>query len=203
MSPLPPPEPALASYRSPDSPADHALTAIMTTLAGHGYVFCVPARDGDAFLRISNAVQALTDLTITYGGEIIWDYRTVRYPHTGPGRLIGTAIEILDPDHTWPLPTVPADPGNLTLLGATWRALVRYGLDGTIAPTGTGSVLGVTNPRQPWRGSVTMTSDGEVQWRARAPHHPDGGIPLPDIATTITRTLTQASHPAADQQVPA
>jgi hypothetical protein len=200
---LPPAEHAPASYRNPDSPADQALTAIMAMLAGHGYESCVPARDGDAFLRISNALQALTDLTITFDGEIIWDYRTFRYPHTSERRLIATAIEILDPGHTRPLPAMPPERDNLTPLGTAWRALARYGFDGAIARTGTGSLLGVTNPRQPWRGGVTMTGDGEVQWRTRAPHHPDGGIPLPDIAATITRVLARADHPAESREEPA
>jgi hypothetical protein len=203
MPPLLPAEPAPASYRNPDRPADQALTAIMTMLANHGYDSCVPARDGDAFLRISNAVQALTDLTITSGGEIIWDYRTFRYPHTSPGRLIGTAIEILDPDHFRPLPAVPPEHDNLTPLGATWRALAACGFDGGLARTGTGSILVVSNPRQLYRGSVTMSSDGEVRWRARAPHHPDGGIPLPSIAATITRALTRTDHRAEVQISPA
>jgi hypothetical protein len=203
MSPLTPADPVPASYRNPDSPADQALTAIMTMLAGHGYESCVPAGDGDAFLRIGNAVQALTDLTVTFDGEVIWEYRTFRYPHASPGRLIATAIEILDPDSTGPLPAVPREQDNLTLLGAAWRALSGYGFDGVIARTGTGSLLGVTNPRQPGRGRVTMSSDGEIQWRALAPHHPDGGIPLPAIANTITRALARADHPAESCEEPA
>ena len=59
---------APACYRNPVSPADQALTTIMTMLADHGYNFSIPSWDGDAYLRISNALQALTELTITSRG---------------------------------------------------------------------------------------------------------------------------------------
>ena len=92
-----------ACYRNTGSPADQALTAIMTMLADHGYNFTIPAWDGHAYLRISNALQALTDLTITSRGDVTWEYRSVRYPHASERRLTGVAIELLDPDHTQPL----------------------------------------------------------------------------------------------------
>jgi len=202
MPPLHRSEPPPASYRNPDSPADQALASIMTMLADHDYDFSVPAWDGHAFLRINNAVQALADLTITSGGDVTWDYRTSRYPHASPGRLIGTAIELLDPDHTRPAPAVPPEHHNLTPLGTVRRALSGYGLATAITPTGpgTGSLLAVGNPQRPGRGHLLISGDGELQWRARAPHHPDGGIPLPDIATAIARALARAEHPATHRQ---
>jgi hypothetical protein len=180
MPPLRSSEPAPASYRNLDSPADQALTAIMTMLADHDYDFSVPAWEGDAYLRINNAVQALADLTITSGGEVTWDYRSSRYPHANPGPLIGTTIELLDPDHTRPAPPVPPEHHNLTPLGAVRYALTGYGLATDIIPTGpgTGPVLTIVNPAQLSRGRILISGDGELQWNTRAPHHPDGGIPL-------------------------
>jgi hypothetical protein len=194
----PPPEPVPACHRNHGSPADQALTTIVTILAGHGYNFSIPSWDGDAYLRISNALQALTELTITSHGDITWEYRSVRYPRASEHRLTGTAIELLDPDHTEPLPALPPDHLKLTPLGAIRHALTSYGLTATITQLSTdiGPILTAANPRQPCRGSITITSDGELAWNTRAPHHPDGGVPLPDIAATITRALTRAQHPA-------
>lgn len=203
MPPSPPPsEPAPACYRNPGSPADQALTTIVSMLAADGYGFSIPSWDGEAYLRIDNALQALTDLTITGHGDVTWEYRSFRYPHTSPGRLIGTAVELLDPDHTGPVPAVPAGYRDAPLLGAILYALSGHGFTVTVTETGagTGRILTVANPGQPYRGSICITSDGELQWNTRAPHHPDGGIPLPDIAATITRALARAQHPATHHQ---
>ena len=199
MPPLPPPsEPAPACHRNPGSPADQALTTIVSLLAIDGYSFSIPSWDGDAYLRIDNALQALTDLTITSHGNLTWEYRSFRYPHTSSERLISTAVELLDPDHTRPDPAVPREYANSPLLGGILHALSGYGFTVTDTETGadTRFILTVTNPAQPWRGSILLTGDGELQWNTRAPHHHDGGIPLPDIAATITRALTRAHHPA-------
>ena len=201
---LPPPPGKLepACYRNPGSPADQALATIVNALAGHGYTFSIPSWDGNAYLRISNALQALTNLTITSHGDVTWEYRSVRYPHTCECRLSALAIELLDPDHTKPLPALPPDDLRLTQLGAIRHALTSYGFTAAIiaADDDIGPLLTAANPRQPCRGTITMSSDGELQWNTRAPHHPDGGIPLPDIANTISRAFTQARHPAIRHQ---
>jgi hypothetical protein len=202
--PLSPPqrEPVPACHRNPGSPADQALTTIAGFLADRGYNFSVPSWDGHAYLRISNALQALTDLTMTPHGDVTWEYRSFRYPHASERRLTAIAIEILDPDHTRPLPALPPDRLQLTQLGAVRHALASYGLTAAIiaADDATGPLLTAANPGWPCRGTITMSSDGELQWNTRAPHHPDGGIPLPDIAATISRALARADHPAIQLQ---
>jgi hypothetical protein len=70
--------------------------------------------------------------------------------------------------------------------------LYRYEFTATV--TVARPVLTATNPDQPYRGTITITDDGELQWTTRAPHHPDGGIPLPDIAATIIRAITRVQH---------
>ena len=197
---LPSPEPAC--YRNPGSPADQAITTIMTMLADHGYSSSIPAWDGRAYLRISNALQAHTDLTITSGGGITWEYRSARYPHTSERQLTAVAITLLDPDDTKPLPPLPPDGLQLTQLGAVRHALSRHGLAAAItaADDDIGPILTATNPAHPCRGTITISSDGELTWTTRTPHHPDGGIPIPDIAAAITRALTRAEHPAIRPQ---
>jgi hypothetical protein len=173
--------------------ADQALAKIVELLSPAGYGFTIPAWDGDAYLRINNARRASTDLTITSRGHVTWEYRSAECAHLHPPRLVGMAIEILDPDHTRPEPVMGSNDG-FPLAEIIRFALYRYGLTATVAETGTGPVLAATNPDRPYRGTVTITDDGELEWTTRAPHHPDGGIPLPDLAATITRALRRAEH---------
>jgi hypothetical protein len=187
--------PPSASQRNPASPADHALANIVDLLLPAGYGFTIPAWDGDAYLRINNALRAITALTISSHGNVTWEYRTADCPHLHLSRLVGVAIEILDPDRTRPEPVLGTNDG-FPLPEIIRFALYRYGLTATITETGTdtGLVLTATNPDRPYRGTIEISDDGELEWRTRAPHHPDGGIPLPDIALTISRALTRAHH---------
>jgi hypothetical protein len=140
---------APASYRNPDSPADQALAKIVDLLLPAGYGFTIPAWDGDAYLRINNALRALTALTITSHGNVTWEYRSAEYPHLQP---LAEIIRFY---------------------------LHCYGLTATVTETGTdtGPVLTASNPARPYRGTIEISDDGELEWRTRAPHHPDGGIP--------------------------
>jgi len=187
--------PAPASQRIPDSPADQALTKIIDLLLQDGFGFTIPAWDGDAYLKINNALHAITDLTITSHGDVTWEYRATNCPHLHLSRLLGVAIELLDPDHTRSEPALGTNDG-FPLVEIIRYALYRYGLTATIdeTRTDTGPVLTAANPHQPYRGTITISDDGELEWHTRAPHHPDGGIPLPDIATTISRALARARH---------
>lgn len=193
-------KPMAACRRIAASPADRCLAAIVKALAKDGYRVSVPSWDGDAYLRISNARQAVTDLTITPQCDITWEYRSVRYPHASERGLTDVAAELLDPGQ--PAPALPGDDHHLTPLGAIRHALTRHGLTATITRprTGTGPLLTVTNPAQPCRGTILITSDGELTWTINTPHHPDGGIPLHDIATAISRALDRAQHLAISTQ---
>jgi hypothetical protein len=176
-------------------PADQALAKIIDLLLQDGYGFTIPAWDGDAYLKINNALRAITDLTITSYGNLTWEYRSTQCPHLHPSRIVGIAIELLDPDHTRREPTLGTNAGY-PLVEIIRYALYRYGFTATITDTGadTGPVLTAANPHQPYRGTLDITDDGELSWYARAPHHPDGGIPIPDVANTITRALNRARH---------
>jgi hypothetical protein len=185
-----------ASRRNLASPADQALTKIIGLLLAEGFGFTIPAWDGDAYLKINNALRAITDLTITSHGNLTWEYRSVQCPHLHPSRLVGMAIEILDPDHTRREPRL-GDNAGFPLVEIIRYALYRYGFTARIDETGvdTGPVLTVANPRLPCRGRIDISDAGELSWYARVPHHPDGGIPIPSIAATISRALTRAQHP--------
>jgi len=193
-----------ACRRNRTSPADRALAAIVKTLAENGYSSSIPAWDGHAYLRISNALQAVTDLTLTPGGDVNWEYRSVRYPGPSERSLIAIAIELLGPDCITPVPALAPGHLKLTPLGAIRHALASYGLTAAItqANVGTGPLLTAGNPRKPYRGTITITSDGELTWTTRTPYHPDpdSGIHLNEIAAAITRALTRAEHPAIRHQ---
>jgi hypothetical protein len=195
MPALAPVTSAPASHRNPESPADQALAKIVDLLLPAGYGFTIPAWDGDAYFKINNALRAITELTITSHGDVTWEYRPAECPHLHPSRLVGVAIEILDPDRTRPEPVMGTNDG-FPLAEIIRFALYRYGFTATVTEGGTdtGPILTATNPEQPYRGTITITDDGELEWNTRAPHHPDGGIPLADLATTITRALARARH---------
>jgi hypothetical protein len=207
-APMPPTprlaKPMPACRRNRTSPADRALAAIVKTLAENGYHSSVPAWDGHAYLRISNARQAHADLTITPGGDLTWHYRSVRYPGPSERSLIAAAIELLDPGTLTPLPAPAPDHLNLTPLGAIRHALAGHGLTAAITQpdAGTGPLLNAASPRKPYRGTITITSDGELTWTTRTPDHPDpgSGLHLRETAAAITRALTQADHPATRHQ---
>jgi hypothetical protein len=175
--------------------ADLALAKIIDLMLEDGFECAVPAWDGGAYLKINNALRAITDLTITSHGILTWEYRSVQCPHLHPSRLVGMAIELLDPDHTRREPALGENAGY-PLVEIIRYALYRYGFTATIdeTSTDTGPILTATNSRQPCRGTIDITDHGELSWRTRVPYHPDGGIPLPDIAATISRALTRAQR---------
>jgi hypothetical protein len=188
--------PVPATHRNPDSPADQALNKIIDLLLKDGYNFTIPAWDGDAYLKISNALGALTDLTISGEGNITWDYRSIQGLHVDPAKLVVIAISLLDPDAKNPWPDLPPHQDRALIHVAASYALFRYGLaTNRLQPEPDAyTILTVTNPAQPSRGSVEITDDGQLTWRTRAPHHRDGGLTLPDIAAAITRALTRTHH---------
>ncbi len=194
----PMPAPAPAACRNPDSPADQALTKIIDLLLDDGYDFTIPAWDGDAYLKISNALGALTNLTITSEGNVTWEYRSTDGSHVDPAKLVAIAISLLDPDSASPWPDRPPREDPAPIHVAASDALRRFGLTASRQlPELSGyTVLTVTNPAQPARGTVEITDDGELSWHTRAPHHRDGGLTLPDIAATISRALAKTQHTA-------
>ena len=194
--PLPhPAPPAPTSHRKPGNPADQTLTAIVDQLTAGGYPFTMPTRNATASLTTPRT-SACTGLTVTSTGDVIWHYRFPQCPYLYPDRLTALVIGLLDPDRPRP-DSIRHPHGDAPLQDITRHALHRHGLDAILTHVGrgTGPVLIATNPALPCRGIVRLTDDSELTWQTRAPDHRDGGLPLPDIAATIARTLTRAQHP--------
>ncbi len=193
---MPAPAPAPAACRNPDSPADQALTKIIDLLLDDGYDFTIPAWDGDAYLKISNALGALTNLTITSEGNVTWEYRSTHGDHVDPAKLVAIAISLLDLDAASPWPDPPPREERALIHVVASDALSRYGLTTSRQPPELDgyTILTVTNPAQPARGTVEITDDGELSWHTRAPYHREGGLNLPDIAAVISRALLRTEH---------
>jgi hypothetical protein len=145
-----------ASHRNAANPAGQALTKIVSLLASVGYGFTIPAWNGDACLRINNALRAIADLTLTSRGNVTWEYRSPDCPHLHLSRLVGVAIKIRGcyRDRHWHLAYPHRDYPS--------PALPRHNRD---------------------------LRRRRTRMAHHASHHPDGGIPLPNIAATIFRAL--------------
>ncbi len=183
--------PAPAGVQGTDSPAGQVLAVIAGRLRADGYGFSIPAGDGRACLRVARGRRAIAGLTVAGDGRVTWEYRFGYCPYLEPGRVAGVAVDLLDPDRrrrAWgPFPDRDA-----VLPEVARCALLRHGFMVAASESAeTGVILTVSDPAQPCRGTVRVTGLGELRWDTRAPHHRDGGIPLPDIAAAISRALTR------------
>src|SRR5258708_33551742 len=78
--------PAGLGSQSAGAHADDALITIAGLFTNVNFDLTIPAWDGSAYLKISNARGALTDLTIGSDGIITWEYRSTSgsYPDPAP-----------------------------------------------------------------------------------------------------------------------
>lgn len=189
-------EPIAASLRNPGSPADQALAKIVDLLGRDGYDLTLPAWMGDAYLKISNALESLTELTISSNGNVTWEYRSIRGRHVDAAKITTIAITLLDPEAEIPALSSRGRSAMVLNLKSVRRALLRHGLtaDRLRSDPDGFTILTLVNPYQPARGAVDITNDGGLIWQTRAPHHRDGGLVLPDIAGRISLALARAQH---------
>src|SRR5262249_4902231 len=126
-----------------------------------------------------------TELTITSHGNVTWEYRSIHSTRVEPAGLIVITISLLDPDAARPWPDLPLHHARAAI--AVGHALFSHGFATSRHQPDPDActVLPVTSPALPARGTVEITDDGELSWQTRAPHHRDGGLTLPDIATSI------------------
>ncbi len=196
-----PPTISILDAQAIKAPAEQALAAIADLLTDASYDLTIPSGDGDAYFRISNALGALTGLTISSQGNAVWEYRSIHGIHVDPARLVAITLDVLDPEDVQPRPEPSPHRPSMAIHAAARHALASLGMTTVVelaceAPGGLGTFAqtAAANPRCPGRGIVHVCDDGELRWHIRAPHHRDGGLPLTDITATITRALTRAGH---------
>ncbi len=193
--------PAGLGSQSAGAHADDALITIAGLFTNVNFDLTIPAWDGSAYLKISNARGALTDLTIGSDGIITWEYRSTSGSYTDPARLAAMTLDLLDPRGTLSRPAPEPHRPSTAIHAAAQYLLADLGistipepLDATPGGSVTFAQTTITNPGCPARGTVHISDDGELRWQARTLCHPDGGLTLTDIAATITPALTRAQH---------
>jgi hypothetical protein len=191
---VPAPAVAPAGRRDSDGLGGRVLAAIVELLGAGGYGFTIAPWGGQAYLKGRHWV--ITELAVTGEGEVSWGYHFSECPYLDPVRVTGMAIDLLDPDRVGRLPVSFAEDCSVPFFDVPRRALVRCGFTAVITEAGDRAVhvLTVGNPARPHRGVVYVTEDGELRWNTRAPHHRDGGIPVPEIACAISRALNRRRY---------
>jgi hypothetical protein len=168
-------------------------------LTAAGFESRSPIWDGSAYMKITNARGALSDLTITADGTVTWEYRSRDGRHINPDQITGIVLDLLSPASAQHPATMPARHPDLTLKGAAGRALTERGLQVTFELIGQDhdfyeayAEIQVTNPADPARGTARVTDDGDLSWQCTS--RPPEGITLAEIAATLARALTRAQH---------
>jgi hypothetical protein len=181
------------------STAAERLTTLADLLTEADFSLDIPGEG--CLLKISNARGALCELTITEAGDLTWEYRPYAGRHADPAQLAGLVRDLLDPDgFAGELPVMRRD--DLTLKGLAGRALADHGMRVTFHVLDiddyffdTYAEIRITNPAKPERGTARLNDDGAIWWDCHlCSAAPTEGLPLPEVAGTITRALTRACH---------
>jgi hypothetical protein len=195
--------PALRPADPPGHPADRALLALADQLTAAGYHTSSPAWNGQAYLKITNARHALSEITIDPSGDVTWECRATHPGRTIPAQLTVVILALLDPAAN-PHAAAVEQRTDLAPFSLAGRALAARGLDVTlevldISQTDytTYTELRITNPARPERGSASIADDGTTWWecttRQRANSQPV--LSLDSIADAITRALAATAPP--------
>jgi hypothetical protein len=182
--------------KMPAQPADHAVLALADQFAAAGLETRSPAWEDRGYLKIINTPGALSELTITTGGHLTWEYRPQKPGHGTPTRLAAIIVALLGPAACPSPPQGP--PADRTLLSLTGRALASYGLKVTldildISQTSYTAYteLRITNPARPEGGTVSLAPDGTIWWECRT----QPTLSLDGIAAAIIHALTTTLPP--------
>jgi hypothetical protein len=159
----------------------------------------IPTSEKCCHLTITNGPPTAAGLTICENGTADWQ---AHCPGGNPHhwkQIAGVTLDILHADE-WPSdPSRLAAYPHLNLLGRIALAATAHDLHIAFDSPDPANPdflihdeLTVTNPAQPHRGTVRITSHGVLRWRCRIRHQPHGtdGLYLSQITTTITRALT-------------
>ena len=171
------------------------LAVIANELAASGYSVHEPGG-----VRFINARGAICDLSIGASGLVTWEYRSCEGRYVNPVQLAGVVFDILGPSGA---PRVRRLAGA-SLTSAVGLAAALHGLqarhrviDNDTRRQETCSILTITNPARPERGTIRVTDDGAV-YRHCQIQPADHALTYVDIAAAITRALVAAGHAPSD-----
>lgn len=180
----------------PAQPADHALLALADQLAAAGLETRSPAWEDRGYLKLINTPGAISELTITAGGHLTWEYRP-RGPSYGTAAQLAAIVVALLGPAACPSPSV-GSPADGTLLSLVGRALASYGFTVTLDILDISQTdytayteLRITNPVRPEGGTVSLAPDGTIWWECRT----QPGHGLDRISAVLIHALTTTLPP--------
>ena len=191
--------PAMTTDTTSGDIAGRAADAIADGLTSHGFDVRMPGQPGGMFLQVTNVRGSLCELTIFGCGVFAWEYRRLDRSQPDPSIAAAMIMRILgaDPDANGRVP-VPDSPRR-TLKGQIGQALAGCGmqvrlnvLDKDESAYEVYTLITVTNPALPGRGTVCIDDDGLICWRGQipGPEQPEDGLDLGELTRTLASALT-------------
>jgi hypothetical protein len=177
-----------------------ALTAMILTVGDglNALAFDVigPQESEFSYLKVTNARDALCELTIDKIGTVTWEYRFAG-PQPDPVLLAAMAMRILCGAAPGATVSVPDDP-RLTFKGKVGRALADAGMQTALKVMNKDELfmevyaeVEITNTRLPGWGTIEVADDGAMWWHCHL-HEPDvypDGPQIDEVTATIADVL--------------
>lgn len=177
-----------------------ALTAMILTvgdrLTALAFDVISPQASEFSYLKVTNARDALCELTIDKIGKVTWEYRGAG-PQPDPGLVAAMAMRILCGPGSSATVSVPDDP-RLTFKGKVGRALAEAGMQTVLKVMNKDELfmevyaeVEIANTRLPGRGTIEVADDGAMWWHCHL-HEPDvypDGPQIDEVTATIADVL--------------
>src|SRR5712691_3490394 len=191
--------PAMPAVKDAPAPVElKVVTSAMATVAdgllGQGFDVRVPACESSCLLKVTNALGALSELTIAASGSVTWEYRCLDGQQHDEAQLVGLVLGLLGVEMAGGCESIAGRHLSATPPGAIGTLLTNSGMQVTsevLDPADGYAEAVVTNPAQPDRGTVRLGVGGALWWdfqlsnRSAAVH----GLALSEIVATIAREL--------------
>jgi hypothetical protein len=184
-----------------DGMAADAVLAVADGLTGHDFDVLEPASDGSRYLQVTNARNALSEITISENGRANWEYRPFCGSAPGPVQVMYMVMDVLGGNGDECRRACPRRPPNLTLKSIVGRVLRECGMQVRVAEMSRDddfaelhAEIMVANPARPGRGFARVGDDGMIRWECRLGDPAAGSerIGPGELAGTIARALMRA-----------
>jgi hypothetical protein len=183
-----------------DDPGHTALRTVADSLAAQGFDITGPAWGRTDHAQLTNVRGALCEVDFTGSETMIWEYQPFYGTQVSPEHITGMVLSIL-PAHTQAVITVPAGREcHCGLKGAVGHALTAAGLAARLRVIyqdevnyDIDSVVEVTNPGLPERGTVQVSDTGSVRWECPRADAGKPGLAPADFAHKIALALADRS----------